>query len=32
MTPGLADLISDIKDQIEQLDAALQFLDAEKTP
>jgi hypothetical protein len=28
--PGLADLISDIEDQIEQLDAALQFLDGEK--
>lgn len=28
--PGLADLISDIEDQIEQLDAALQFLDVEK--
>jgi hypothetical protein len=30
--PGLADLMSDIEDQIVQLDAALQFLDAEKTP
>jgi hypothetical protein len=30
--PGLADLISDIEDQIGQLDAALQFLDAEKAP
>jgi hypothetical protein len=30
--PGLADLISDIEDQIVQLDAALQFLDAEKAP
>jgi hypothetical protein len=30
--PGLADLISDIEDQIEQLDAALQFLDTEKAP
>jgi hypothetical protein len=30
--PGLADLISDIEDQIAQVDAALQFLDAEKTP
>jgi len=29
---GLADLISDIEDQIGQLDAALQFLDAEKAP
>jgi hypothetical protein len=28
--PGLADLMSDIEDQIGQLDAALQFLDAEK--
>jgi hypothetical protein len=28
--PGLADLISDIEDQIGQLDAALQFLDGEK--
>jgi hypothetical protein len=30
--PGLADLISDIEDQVGQLDAALQFLDAEKAP
>ena len=30
--PGLADLISDIEDQIGQLDAALQFLDGEKVP
>ncbi|MFL6479658.1 MAG: hypothetical protein ACJ70S_00930 [Nitrososphaera sp.] len=30
--PGLADLISDIEDQIGQVDAALQFLDAEKAP
>jgi hypothetical protein len=29
--PGLADLISDIEDQIAQVEAALQFLDAEKT-
>jgi hypothetical protein len=28
--PGLADLVSDIEDQIGQLDAALQFLDGEK--
>jgi hypothetical protein len=28
---GLADLMSDIEDQIGQVDAALQFLDAEKT-
>lgn len=28
--PGLEDLMSDIEDQIAQLDAALQFLDAEK--
>ena len=30
--PGLVDLISDIEDQIAQLDAALQFLDTEKAP
>jgi hypothetical protein len=30
--PGLADLISDIEDQIGRVDAALQFLDAEKVP
>ena len=30
--PSLADLISDIEDQIGQLDAALQFLDGEKVP
>ena len=30
--PGLADLISDIEDQIGQLDAALHFLDSEKAP
>ena len=30
--PGLADLMSDIEDQISQVDAALQFLDAEKAP
>jgi hypothetical protein len=30
--PGLADLMSDIEDQIVQLYAALQFLDAEKAP
>src|SRR5829696_1983566 len=29
--PGLADLISDIEDQVGQLDAALQFVDAEGT-
>ena len=29
--PGLADLISDIEDQIGQLDAALQFVDGERT-
>ena len=28
--PGLADLMSDIEDQIGQVDAALQFLDGEK--
>jgi hypothetical protein len=28
--PGLVDLMSDIGDQIGQLDASLQFLDAEK--
>ena len=28
--PGLADLTSDIDDQVGQLDAALQFLDTEK--
>jgi hypothetical protein len=30
--PGLADLMSDIEDQIAQVNAALQFLDAEKAP
>ena len=30
--PGLVDLISDIEDLIGQVDAALQFLDAEKAP
>ena len=30
--PGLVDLMSDIEDQIGQVDAALQFLDAEKAP
>jgi hypothetical protein len=29
---GLVDLMSDIEDQIGQVDAALQFLDAEKAP
>jgi hypothetical protein len=30
--PGLVDLMSDIEDQIAQVDAALQFLDGEKAP